>query len=73
MPAREGRGHGQPDGGEVPRGSSRGQEGTDPSPRPPGGGAGRETEPRRVRLQSGWKTAGVLGKRPGGGQAVQAG
>ena len=26
-----------------------------------------ETEPRRLRLQSGWKAAGVLGKRPGGG------
>ena len=34
-----------------------GQEDADPSPRPSGGG-----DPRRVRLQSGWKAGGVLGK-----------
>lgn len=35
----------------------RGQEDTDPSPRPSGGG-----DPRRVRLQSGWKAGGVWGR-----------
>lgn len=71
MPAQEGRAMGS----LMVEGCREGTQGarrTLTPPRPPEVGEG-EKQPRRVGLQSGWKAAGVLGKWPGHGQAVQAG
>lgn len=61
-------GHGQPDGGGVPRGYSRSQEDTDPSPRPPEVGEGRETAQESgaaVRVEGGRSVGEGAGRGAG--------